>query len=249
MLIVQIFYTAYISFTRWVTLNFPIKGYMFLELTFWYVNGLALLIGCFVLLQFEVSKLPYKLDTLVMSYSDNQLIGYIGFDVLINFNQPMFLIVSILAAILTIPALLTNIMTLIKLKQFQKKAVISTENKHSKRASQIRMVLYVLIMSINQFIFMGTRVVIFINPKINGCDQSVLMMFYGIRPYIMHLVCLTSPYALIILNKSLRKRIINSLPFLPFLGKFISKNTFKTTVTRIAIKSGRTSKIVKNSNW
>uniref|UniRef100_A0A0K0ED34 Serpentine receptor class gamma n=1 Tax=Strongyloides stercoralis TaxID=6248 RepID=A0A0K0ED34_STRER len=248
MLIVQLYYTAFISFIRWITIYYPVKGYIIIEKYFWFFNGLGLLIGCFVLLQFEVSKHPYKLDYLIMAYSDNQEIGFIGFDVLISFNQPMFLIVSILAAIFTVPALLTNIFSLIKMKKLKKSVTSISNTRSNKTNSQKRMVLYVFIMSLNQFIFMASRVIIFINPKIRGYDQSILMIFYGIRPYIMHLVCLTSPYALLILNKSIRRKILNSLLSLPLLRQLKSKNIFKTTVSKIATKSIFITKR-KTSNW
>uniref|UniRef100_A0A0K0FPT9 Serpentine receptor class gamma n=1 Tax=Strongyloides venezuelensis TaxID=75913 RepID=A0A0K0FPT9_STRVS len=248
MLIVQLYYTAFISFVRWITLHYPIQGYLILENCFWCFNGAGLLIGCFVLLQFEVSKYPYKLDTDIMPYSDNQDIGFIGFDVLISFHQPMFLIVSILSAIFTIPALITNIFTLIKIEKLKKSVTDVSDTKGIKRKSQKRMVMYVLIMSMNQFIFMGSRIVIFINPKIGGFDKSVLMMFYGLRPYIMHFVCLTSPYALLILNKTIRQKVIKSLGSLPFLKVLKHKSTLKITVSKVVSKTLFVTR-KKNSNW
>ncbi|CEF69235.1 7TM GPCR, serpentine receptor class g (Srg) family-containing protein [Strongyloides ratti] len=238
MLIIQLYYTAFISFVRWITIHYPVKGYLIIEKYFWIFNGIGVLVGCFVLLQFEVSKHPFKLDYLIMSYSDNQEIGFIGFDVLISFNQPMFFVVSILAAFFTIPAMLTNLFSLIKIKKLKKSVVnISNTNNNNKTKSQKRMVLYVFIMSFNQFIFLTSRVVIFINPKIGGYDQSILMMLYAIRPYIMHLVCLTSPYALLILNKNIRKKVFNSILTIPLLKRCKPKNVIKLTVSKIASKT------------
>uniref|UniRef100_A0A0N5BS83 Serpentine receptor class gamma n=1 Tax=Strongyloides papillosus TaxID=174720 RepID=A0A0N5BS83_STREA len=248
MLIVQLYYTAFISFVRWITLHYPVQGYLILEKYFWCFNAAGLMIGCFVLLQFEVNKQPYKLDTAIMPYSDNQEIGFIGFDVLISFNQPMFLIVSILSAIFTVPALMINIFTLIKIEKLKKSVTDVSDTKGVNKKSQKRMVMYVLIMSMNQFIFMGSRIVIFINPKIGGYDKSILMMFYGLRPYIMHFVCLTSPYALLILNKTIRQKVIKSLGFIPLLKKLKHRSTVKRTVSKAVSRTLFVNR-KKNSTW
>uniref|UniRef100_A0A0K0F3A8 Serpentine receptor class gamma n=1 Tax=Strongyloides venezuelensis TaxID=75913 RepID=A0A0K0F3A8_STRVS len=203
----------FIAIIRFLSIFYSNSYYQYIDKNYQYLQMLVIVYSSILpLLSRPYCSLPYNFDYEKQMYFNGGKRGAFKCKYPFGYSRKEYYLIHVimLHSIIVISIILT-IIILFKIKKLNKITDEFSVNTVKKGAKEKRMTRYVVLLGIVQLIRLIQDHCYYANVKINGYDESIRYIVFGLKPFICALWMFVNAVSIIFISKTLKDAVFKNL--------------------------------------